>query len=56
MINRSLHCCVLNSHESSALSEVVHVLKAVAIVTSENCQRFLCSVGFQVLRCPLNGG
>ena len=41
MVNLSLRYCVFNSHKCSALmhdlmSETVHVLKAVAIVTSEH--------------------
>ena len=34
MINSSLRCCVLNSHKCSSGSEIVHVMKAVAIVSS----------------------
>ena len=35
MIDLSLRCCELNSHQSSTsdLSELIHVLKAVSIVT-----------------------
>ena len=38
MINLSLQCCLLNSNKCSTLilSEIVHVLKAVAIVTFEH--------------------
>ena len=38
VINLSLRYCVLNSHKCSAssLSETVHILKVVAIVTSEH--------------------
>ena len=37
MINLSLHCCLLNSHKCMQyinLSDIVHVLKAVGILTS----------------------
>ena len=38
MINLSLQCCLLNFNKCSTLflSEIVHVLKAVAIVTFEH--------------------
>ena len=40
------------------LSEIVHVLKAIAIVTSKhlNLSTIFVVKHFSVLRCPLNGG
>ena len=62
LINLFLWCVVLMSHKcnTSFSGEMVHVLKAVSIVTSEH---FNLSTNFAVsqllgadLRCPLNGG